>query len=114
MFENGRTHIDDAECKRRPSTSINSEIIANVNEYILVNRRITIDEISSELDIFHGNVHKSIVDHLQFHKACARWVSRLFTEEHKGKCFESALAFLQCYQNEGNEILASIVIGDDT
>ncbi|XP_035220977.1 uncharacterized protein LOC118193925 [Stegodyphus dumicola] len=83
MFENGRTDIDDAERKGRPSTATNSEIAARVNECILTNRRKTIDEISNEQDIFHGSVHKIIADHLIFRKVCARWVPRLLTEEHK-------------------------------
>ncbi|GFS55653.1 histone-lysine N-methyltransferase SETMAR, partial [Nephila pilipes] len=101
MFENGRSHIDDTEREGRPSTATNSEIAALMNEYILANRRITIDEISNKVDISHGSVHKIIAGHPQFHKVCARWVPRLLTEEHKGKGFESAFAFLQRYQKEG-------------
>ncbi|XP_035209966.1 histone-lysine N-methyltransferase SETMAR-like [Stegodyphus dumicola] len=98
----------------RPSTETNSEIAARVNECILANRRITIDEISNKLDISRGSVHKIIADHLKFRKVCARWVPRLLTEEHKGKSFESAFAFLQRYQTEGYEFLDKIVNGDET
>ncbi|KFM62375.1 Histone-lysine N-methyltransferase SETMAR, partial [Stegodyphus mimosarum] len=107
MFENGRTDIDDAEREGRPATATT----ARVNECILANRRITINKISNELDISHGSVHKIIADHLEFRKVCARWVPRLLTEEHKGKRFESAFAFLQ---TEGNDVLDKIVTGDET
>ncbi|XP_035205247.1 histone-lysine N-methyltransferase SETMAR-like, partial [Stegodyphus dumicola] len=100
MFENGRTDIEDAEYEGRPSTATISEIAARVNECKLANRRITIDEISNELDITHG--------------ICARWVPRLLTEEHEGKGFERAFAFLQSYQTERNEFLDKIVTGDET
>ncbi|KFM68018.1 hypothetical protein X975_04435, partial [Stegodyphus mimosarum] len=102
MFENGRTEMDDDEREGRPSTATNLEIAACVNECILANRCIMTEEISNELYISHGSVHKIIADHLKFHKVCARWVPRLLTDEHKGKRFESAFAFLQCYQTEGN------------
>ncbi|XP_035216154.1 uncharacterized protein LOC118189614 [Stegodyphus dumicola] len=87
---------------------------AGMNECIIANRRITIAEISNGLDISHGSVHKITADQLQFHKVCARWVPRLLTEEHKGKRFEIALKFPQCYQKEGNQFLDKIVIGDES
>ncbi|XP_035227854.1 histone-lysine N-methyltransferase SETMAR-like [Stegodyphus dumicola] len=114
MFEKGHTDIDDAECEGRPSTATNLEIAARMNECILASRRITIDGILNELDISHGSVHKIIADHLKFRKVCARWVPHLSMEEHKGKRFESAFAFLQCYQTEGNEFLEKIATGDET
>ncbi|XP_035232347.1 uncharacterized protein LOC118204136 [Stegodyphus dumicola] len=70
MFENGRTDIDDAEHEGRLPTGTNSEIAARVNECILANRRITIDEISNELDISHESVHKIIADYFKFRKVC--------------------------------------------
>ncbi|GBM13265.1 hypothetical protein AVEN_144404-1 [Araneus ventricosus] len=71
MFENGRTDIDDAEREGRPSTAINSEIAARVNESIFANRRATVDEIANNLDISHGRVHNITVEHLEFSKVCA-------------------------------------------
>ncbi|GBM54883.1 hypothetical protein AVEN_158317-1 [Araneus ventricosus] len=71
MFENGRTDIDDAEREGRPSSATNSEIAACMNLCTLANRRILVDEISNELDISHGSVHKIIADSLKFHKVCA-------------------------------------------
>ncbi|GFS37781.1 histone-lysine N-methyltransferase SETMAR [Nephila pilipes] len=108
MFENGRTHIDDAERDERPSTATNSKIVARLNECILANVYITIDEISNKMDISYGSVHKIIADYLEPHDDC------LLTEEHKGKLVESAFAFLQCYQKEGNEFLSTIVTASET
>ncbi|GFS99359.1 mariner Mos1 transposase [Nephila pilipes] len=67
-------------------------------------------QIANELDISRRNVHEINADHLQFHKICARWMRRLLTEKHKVKLFESAFAFLQLYQNEGDEFLDTFVI----
>ncbi|XP_035215010.1 uncharacterized protein LOC118188628 [Stegodyphus dumicola] len=112
MFENGHTDIEDAQREGRPSTATNSEIAALVNECIFAKRRIIVDEMSNELDISHGSVHKIIADQLQFHKVCAGWVPCLLTKEHRGKCFESAWKFLQPYQKEGNEFWDKIMTGD--
>ncbi|XP_035227872.1 histone-lysine N-methyltransferase SETMAR-like [Stegodyphus dumicola] len=114
MFKNGHIDIDDTERDGRPSTAINSEMSAGVNECILANKRITIAEISNELDISYGNVHKITADQLQFQKVCAQRVHRLLTEEHKGKLFEIALKFLQCYQKKGNQFWDKIVTGDQS
>ncbi|GFT62250.1 mariner Mos1 transposase [Nephila pilipes] len=97
LFENGETHINEVESEGMTSTATNSEIAARVNECILENGRITIDEISNELDISHGSVHKIIADHLQFHELFSQWELRLMTEKHKGKHFESTFEFLQRY-----------------
>ncbi|GBL82653.1 hypothetical protein AVEN_263726-1 [Araneus ventricosus] len=48
-----RTDIDDSESEGRPSTAINSEIAARVNDSILANRRVAVDEIANKLDISH-------------------------------------------------------------
>ncbi|XP_035222842.1 uncharacterized protein LOC118195616 [Stegodyphus dumicola] len=110
MFKNERIDIDDTERDGRQSTATNSEMSAGVNECILANRySTTIAEISNELDISHGGVHKSTADQLQFHKVCARQVPRQLTEEYKGKRSETALKFLRCYQNEGNGFFDKIV-----
>ncbi|XP_035229543.1 histone-lysine N-methyltransferase SETMAR-like [Stegodyphus dumicola] len=114
MFDNGRTDIDDTEREGRLSTATNSEITVRLNEYIFANRRITIDEISNGLDISHESLHKIIADHLKFRNVCARWVPRLLTEEHKGKRFESAFAFLQRYETERNEFSNKPVTGNET
>ncbi|GFW89328.1 hypothetical protein TNCV_3966181 [Trichonephila clavipes] len=53
-FDHGYTDIDEAESKKTPSTSTNSEVIVRAKEFIFTNRRITIDEISNEHDISHG------------------------------------------------------------
>ncbi|XP_035225849.1 histone-lysine N-methyltransferase SETMAR-like [Stegodyphus dumicola] len=87
---------------------------AGVDECILANRRMTIADISNELDKSHESVHKITADQLEFYKVCARWVPRLLTEEHKGKNFEIALKFLQCYQKEEYQVLDKIVTVDES
>ena len=70
MFENGCIDTDDDDPDGRQSTAANSEIAARVNKCILAYKRIITDEISNELVICHGSVHKIIADQLNFNKAC--------------------------------------------
>ncbi|GBM53512.1 hypothetical protein AVEN_261281-1 [Araneus ventricosus] len=70
MFEKGRTDIEVIEREGRSSTATNSEIAARVNECVIANRRIAIDEISNELDVSHGSLHKITAEQFKFHKIC--------------------------------------------
>jgi hypothetical protein len=47
-------------------------------------------------------------------KVCAIWVPRIFTDEHKQKCMDAALSFLERYHREGDEFLGHIATGDET
>ncbi|GFY40279.1 histone-lysine N-methyltransferase SETMAR [Trichonephila inaurata madagascariensis] len=72
LFEHEYIDIDEAESKKTPLTTTNSEIAVGVKEFIFPNRHITIDEISNEHGISHLRVYKVIAEH--FIKVCGRWV----------------------------------------
>ncbi len=56
---------------------------AGVERVLRVNRRITLDEMVSELNISHGSAHHIIHNVLGFRKVSARWVPRQLTPEVK-------------------------------
>ena len=43
-----------------------------------------------------------------------RWVPKILTEDHKRQCVEAARGFLERFAEEGEELLDSIVTGDET
>jgi len=53
---------------------VTPEAIAAVEAIVKENRRVTVHEIATHLDMSHGSAHHIIHDVLQFHKVCARWV----------------------------------------
>ncbi|GFV19023.1 uncharacterized protein TNCV_4759081 [Trichonephila clavipes] len=70
----------------------------------------------SSLSLEFPNVSRPVVykigtEDLNFNKLCSRWVSRLFTPEHKEKGFASSLNFLIRYEEEGDDMLSRIVTG---
>ncbi|GBN66933.1 hypothetical protein AVEN_61945-1 [Araneus ventricosus] len=71
ISENGRGDIDGSELEGGPSTATNSDIAAQVNASILVNRSVAVHEIANKLDISHGSVHKITIKHLEFSKVSA-------------------------------------------
>jgi histone-lysine N-methyltransferase SETMAR len=53
-------------------------------------------------------------DRLGFHKVCARWVPRILTPQHKMQRMGLALQHLNRYHDEGHNMLARIVTGDES
>jgi hypothetical protein len=47
-----------------------------VRDTILLDRRLTIDEVANRLQISHGSAYEIIHNRLGFHKVCARWVPK--------------------------------------
>jgi len=75
-FEHGRTSVNDEERAGRPSTSITDSNVEDACAMILVNRRVTIDELANHFEISHGSAYDIIHNRLGFCKVCARWVPK--------------------------------------
>ena len=80
-----------------------------VERLILDNRRVSVREISEELEISIGSVEEIIHKELNFNKVSARWVPRLFKPDQLEKRVEVSKKLLQRYENEGEAFLESIV-----
>ncbi|GFS89636.1 mariner Mos1 transposase [Nephila pilipes] len=74
-------------------------------------KRCNCSEIFQQLSEVYG---ESAMSRQAIEKCSCRWVTRLLTEENKGKRFESVFAFLQRYQNDGNEFWNTTMTGDET
>ena len=83
-FQEGRTNVHDEAGRGRPSVS--DETVNKVEELLLADRRLTVREISELLgDVSKTTVDKILTEILLYHKVCARWVPRMFSEQHKTK-----------------------------
>jgi hypothetical protein len=63
-FKDGRTSFDDDERSGRPSTSTTPEILANVREAILSDRRRTIHDVCEIVGLSYGTVQRILADNL--------------------------------------------------
>ena len=70
-FKSGVSSVADAACSGRPQTADTPEIVAGVECVLGENRRITLDEVVSELNISHGSTHYVIHNVLAFRKVGA-------------------------------------------
>ncbi|GFT62976.1 histone-lysine N-methyltransferase SETMAR [Nephila pilipes] len=67
------------EASGRPSSSRTDINTARVEEIIQRDRRVTVREIASELDLSYGNVQRIVTDELRYSKVCACRVPRQST-----------------------------------
>ncbi|GFX84710.1 HTH_48 domain-containing protein [Trichonephila clavipes] len=111
-FKDGRTNVHE-EDHSGLSSVITDDLIQVVETKIRENRRFTTNTLSLEFpDVSRSVVYKILTEDLNFKKLCSRWVSRLHVEEHKEKWFAISLDFFIRYEEEGDDMLSRIVIGD--
>lgn len=113
-FRNGRTSVKHDEGAGRPFTATNEETIERSREMILLDRRLTIDEVAHRLQISHGSAYEIIHNRLGFRKVCARWVPKQLTQLHKQTRLDICKKHLDRYGNEGDNFLDRIITGDET
>ena len=75
MFKESQNSIEDEDMSNRPTMSNTQKMVNSVNALILINRRVTIEDISEQVGIFVGTAHKIVYDDLAFSKVSCHWVS---------------------------------------
>ncbi|GBM37217.1 hypothetical protein AVEN_119568-1, partial [Araneus ventricosus] len=108
-FSEGRTDVHEEHVTGRPSV-ISDALLRNTEEAIQANRRLTLRElhkIISEVSI--STLYECVAVTLGYHKLCARWVSKMLTDEHKKKRMGFAFDYLTRYAETGVELLNHIV-----
>lgn len=102
QFRCGRTSLDDDQRGGRPSTSTTDDKVAQVEQLVLQNRRITMSELVVEVGISSGSVSSILHDDLNMSKVSARWVPRLLTpfqKEERRRCSAELLAMCSADEN---------------
>ena len=82
-FKDGRESITDDLRSGRPVDVSTPEAVQAVEDLIKSDRRVTLDEIATKLDISHGTVYAIVREKLHFSKVSCRWVPKMLTDDHK-------------------------------
>jgi len=98
----------------RPSTATSDDNIEHVPDMVLLDRRLTIDEVANCLKISNGSAYEIIRNRLDFHKVCARWIPKQLTILHEQTHLAICQQNLNCYDKEGDAFLDRIIAGDET
>ncbi|XP_064479391.1 histone-lysine N-methyltransferase SETMAR-like [Ornithodoros turicata] len=112
-FAAGRTEIHDEQRSGRPS--ISDETVTKVEQAMREDRRVTLDDLNILVpEVSRSTIHRVLTKKLQYRKVCARWVPRMLTEDHKRQRVDSSREFLRTFAEEKDNLLDSIVTGDET
>ena len=93
----------------RPSTAITEDNIECASDMVLLDRRVTIDEVAHVLQINHGSANEMMHNKLGFHKVCARCVPKQLTEVHKQTRVDIWRKHLDRYGNKRDIFLDKII-----
>ena len=113
-FKDGRESITDDLRSGRPVDVSTPEAVQAVEDLIKSDRRVTLDEIATKLDISHGTVYAIVREKLHFSKVSCRWVPKMLTDDHKMQRLMASRASLRRYRKEGDVFLSRIVTTDET
>jgi transposase len=84
-FKYGRTSLED-DPRGRPKSATPPEIIEQVHNMILDDRRMKVREIAETIGISKEHVGYILHEELNMKKFCARWVTCFLTADQKCTC----------------------------
>ena len=82
-FKAWKFSVEDDTRPGRPKTSVTKANIAAVKIVVEQDARLSVKVIASCTGISEGSVQTILKKRLDLRKVCARWISRLLTEEQK-------------------------------
>ena len=80
-FKDGQESVEDDKHSGRPSTCTTPEIIAEVLEVILEDRRQTIHDVCNRVGLSYGSCQHILADELSMRRIAAKFVPRLLKNE---------------------------------
>jgi tryptophanyl-tRNA synthetase len=80
-FKDGRESVEDDKHSGRPSTCTTPEMIAEVLEVILEDRRQTIHDACNRVGLSYGSCQHILADELSMRRIAAKFVPRLLKNE---------------------------------
>jgi histone-lysine N-methyltransferase SETMAR len=84
-FKCGRTSLEDDPHEGRPKSATAPEIIEQVHDMVLDDRRKKVCEIAEPIGISKECVEYILHEELDVKKLCAKWVPQLITADQKSK-----------------------------
>ena len=95
-------------------TVSNERQVAEIQEYILEDRRVTVDNVAEHFGISYGTCQDNISNKLGMRRISARWVPRLLLPEQILVRVKMYNGYCRQYNDEGDIFLSRVVTGDET
>jgi len=113
QFKRGDFSTCDAARRRRPKTVTTQEIIDQIHELILEDRRILAKSIAEQLGISRERVGSNIHEDFDMRKLSAKWVPKCLNADQKRQRCQSSEQILEFFQRDPNDFLSRLVTTDE-
>jgi len=114
QFKRGYFSTCDAPRPGRPKTVTTPEIIYQIHELILEDRRISAKSIAEQLGISRERVGSIIHEDLDTRKLSAKWVPKYLNADQKRQRCQSSEQHLEFFWCDQNDFLSRLVTMDET
>ena len=114
QFRMGRTCVKDEPRSGRPNEASNEETVKQVEQLVLVDRRITLRQLEALVSIGKSTIQRILNEHLNMKKVAARWVPKFLTDLDKQRRLESSNQILDEFGDKWEELTQRIVTMDET
>jgi len=114
QFKRGDFSTCDAPRPGRPKTVTTPEIIDQIHELILEERRISGKSIAEQLGISRERIGSIIHEDLDMRKLSAKWVSKCLNTDQKLQRYQSSEQVLEFFRRDPNDFLSLLVTMDKT
>jgi hypothetical protein len=101
-FKDGREATEDNNRAGRPVTVTDEETLAVIQEYILRDRRVSVEHVADKFPFSYSRAPGIMTDKLGMRRVSGRWVSRLFKSEQMGVRVNMCQQFDRRYREEGD------------
>lgn len=113
-FRAGRDSFENEPSSGAPITVTTDEMIENIRELVMIDRRIKIRQIEAIMGISKDRIELILHEKLGLSKVCARWVPRLLTNDQKQNRAQLSLCLYHRFTADPGGFILRIVTGDET
>jgi len=113
-FKRGRTSLEDDPREGRSKSVTTPEIIEQVQDMLLDDRRMKVHEIAETIGISKERVEYILHEELDMIKLCARWVPRLLTADQKRTRMKISEQCLECFNKDKTDFVRRFITMDET
>jgi histone-lysine N-methyltransferase SETMAR len=113
-FKRGRTSLEDDPREGRPKSATNPEIIEQVHDLVLDDRRMEVREIAETIGISKKCVGYIFHEELDMKKLCARWLRRLLTADQKRTHMKISEQCLERFNKNKTDFVHRFITVDET
>jgi len=114
VIKRGDFSICDVPRPGRPKTVTTSEIIDQIHELILEDRRISSKSIAEQVSFSREQNGSIIHEDLDMRKLSAKWVPKCLNADQKRQSCQSSEQILEFFRCDPNDFLSRLVTMDET